>query len=345
MKKLLIILCLFAACILQAAELPWNKTLEYKYFFKPLDRLLDKNPEAAFSLLTNSHLLTEDFDYTSLFGNAQVVLLGEIHNQDVISREINVILKQLAANGFSYLATEFLLQTAQQNFDKIENKNIDLVELSKKTDPRFEPDFTTILTLKIADDLKLKVVGLEIDKILDRGGIDWAKTEEGLKTRNQAWFKKIQEILAQNPQARIVVHCGSLHSQYIANSLSTLLKQSGIKTHVVLFEVGPHPTLEKHINCQSLQEPGAAPIFAWYQFLCQFNNERKTLIIQVPSRFIEALGANTVIYFGDPNPEGKISGIEKKKLYEEMRFFFKTGCHLHPDSVSCQKLRNLSFMP
>ena len=348
MKKFFITLVLLVGAVCQAAAAPaGGETLEYKYFFFPLAHLWEQDPQMQPALLAATRPLTEDFDYTSLFGDAQVILLGEIHDKEVISREINVILKQSAGKpsmGITHLATEFLLQSAQPNFDKIKNKNIYLDRLSQAIDDRVVAYNSSLLTMQMAENLGLKVVGLDVDKILTPGGTAWALSPEGLKTRNQAWLKKIMEVIKQNPRARVVVHCGALHSQYVANSLSTLLKRKGIKTHVVLFEVGPDPKADKHMTCQFFRSLNTPPVYVWYRFFCLFGKERDNLLIQVPPQYRDVLGADTVVYFGNPNPMSKMTPQAKADVFKDMQHFPQTACHLHPDSVACQKLRHWSFV-
>lgn len=348
MKKCFLTLFLLLCALSQAAAATAaEESAEYKYFFFPLAHLWEQDPQMQPLLLEGTRPLTENFDYTALFGDAQVILLGEIHDKDVISREINVILKQAAGKpslGFTHLATEFLLQSAQPNFEKVKNKNIHLDKLSQAIDSRVISYDNALLTMKMAEDLGLQVVGLDIDRILTPGGTAWALSEEGLKTRNQAWLKKITDVLRQNPRARLLVHCGALHSQYVADSLSTLLKRKGIKTYVMLFEIGPDPKADKHMTCEFFRSLNTPPVYVWYRFFCQFGKERDNLIIRVPPRYVNVLGADSIVYFGNPNPMSKMNPQAKDDLFNDMRYFPQTACHLHPDSAACQKLRHWSFV-
>lgn len=345
MKKTALLFLLFVLAAVQAGAL-LLQTPEYIYFYKPLDSLLRQDPAAAENLRSAARVLPEDFDYTSLFGDADVVLLGEIHHKEIISREINIILKQTAKNaslGFTHLATEFLLQSAQASFDSLENKNIPLPELSKKLYTDTNEYDNGLVTIQMADGLGLHVVGLDIDEILKENGAAWGTSSGGLKIRNLAWFNKMDEVLKQNPKARFLVHCGALHSQYLPNSLSTLLKQNGLKTHVVLFEIGPDPAAEQRYTCQYFQNPKALPAFIWYQFFCRYGMERQNLLIKIPSRYVSKLGADTVVYFGNPNPLIKALPEEKTKLVKDLRYLNSSACRMHPDSAACKALREWSF--
>lgn len=348
MKKFFITLVLLAGAICQAVAATADQTPEYKYFYLPLSTLLQQDPQAAGALAAAARPLQENEDYAALLANAQVVLLGEIHNKEIISREINVVLRRLAKNtslGFTHMATEFLLQSSQKAFDAIANKQIPTAYLAKQINADITEYKNGLITMQVADGLGLKVVGLDIDEVLKSGGTAWALTDEGLKTRNVAWFGKMAEILKQNPSARFIVHCGALHSQYIANSLSSLLRRNGIKTKVVLFELGPDPASERQFSCQYFQNPQAVPSFIWYQLFCRYGMERQNLLIKVPARYVNIVGADVVVYFGNPNPLIKAKPEEKRRLIEELGYLNNTDCRMHPDSTACQSLRSFTFRP
>ena len=104
------------------------------------------------ALLQNARPVTADFDYTRLLDkDTDVLLLGEQHGDPAAKREVNVILKSLAAHngGCTHLASEFFLSEEQPALDAFSSKQITLEQLEKLEQLRALEDGMTIKCVEI----------------------------------------------------------------------------------------------------------------------------------------------------------------------------------------------------
>lgn len=322
-------------------------TPDYRQFYRPLENLLRANPAAKAELIRHASELHRKFNYAALPGReAQVVFLGEMHNQDAVSREINVILHQWTKNaklGFTHFGSEFLLQSRQPQFDEYAPKTASVKELEPHIsyNEHYGVYNGGIVAMWLARHAGLKVEGLDIDDIYEKS-VAWAIGPEGLQKRNSAWAEKITSVLRKNPSARFIVHGGMLHSQYThspVDSVSTLLNARGIKTKVIQFEIGPE---EQPANSRALDGGKSFYRNAWYDLLKKHDMEKRSWYIPVPAAYAQQLGADAIIYMANPNWLRQASQKEIEKVLD-MKGFNDPQCELSPDSSICKRIREITL--
>lgn len=145
------------------------------------------------------------------------LFIGEIHDQHEIPQfisELLPLLRQQNPNRPIFLFTEFLLDTQYANWHVT---NI-LVHTSKGHYYAPVWDAAHQLNIPIIGLESSKVPGMHFVKMADIDGnisvIPAGATPEGLRIRNEHWYKILQEYRKKNPDALFVVYTGSAHSLY-----------------------------------------------------------------------------------------------------------------------------------
>lgn len=347
MKKLILAFIFSVAGVWTAAQnTPAENSSQYRYFYAPLQQLLAQDYFAERALLGSVRELPADYNYASLIpSSSRAILLGEIHDRDSLAREINYIISELGKNqalGFTHFATEFLPQSSQSAFDKAAAKNLSLEEMARQINPNVQFYNSGLTAMRLAHSLGLRVLGLDIDEILADGGTAWALTQEGLKSRNDAWFGAMDGVFRRQDRARFVVHCGSLHSQYnIENSLGDLLKRAGTKPLVILFESGPDKSEE--LTCKNISVSVGRYNYGWYEFFCRHGLADKNLILKVPPRYADKLGMDVLIYLHNHNALRNMPKEERGRMLQDTGFLKYEDSRTHPDSTASQMMRRHFF--
>jgi hypothetical protein len=135
---------------------------------------------------------------------ARVVILGERHGVKEFPYEVGRLLRSL---GATHLATEFLLQSEQELIDAYESGRLPEREfLKKNSHPRKWPAFAA------ARKIGARLLGLDLDARRAGPGEDGGR--DSVEERNRAWLAALEKVLDAEPRARVVVYCGSAHSDY-----------------------------------------------------------------------------------------------------------------------------------
>ena len=223
--------------------------------------------ERDFYAVTHSKQLQQGVSVTAVQGkinyldyipyNARLVMLGEIHEQDWMVREVEQSIlqyKKAFPDKNVYYASEFI--------DAVPGPQLYILSKEKEAEifVQKRPYYRNITKRMIA--AGIRVVGLEnpqLSKELVRVGytqnfpntqLAWKTVSPtGMRDRNMYWAKIIRRIYEQDPDAVVFVHAGFGHTDYNQpNPLSLLLKD--LRPFVVEFAapgVGDFNTLlEKH---------------------------------------------------------------------------------------------------
>lgn len=197
-------------------------------------RTILNNPKLHQELLDHAQPMREDFNYTSLLeADTDVLLVGEEHHDDIARRDVNLMIKQLAAKRgkLTHVATEFLLSAEQPLLDQFMAGKITYAELKEKVELG-----RRAFVAEIAKRYHVNIVGLDLARAQENPG--WATSVEGFTQRNQAWTDIILTIKQHNPRAKFLLHAGSFHTQLTSKYIPTmphLLQQNGLKTKSVEF--------------------------------------------------------------------------------------------------------------
>ncbi len=281
------------------------------------------NPPLRADLMSHAKKIPTNFNYTELFGSdVDVLLVGEEHHDPIPARDINLMIKNLVGNraGLTHVASEFLLASEQPFLDAFAQKQLSYEELKKKCKLG-----QRAFVAEIARRYGVKVVGLEIARTHE--DYPWALSAEGLAARNQAWADKIVAIKRQNPQAKILVHAGSYHTQLSASygkTLAQVLKQNGLKVKVVEF-TSVTDAVWKKLNISGKYD----------------------LLFTIPDNLKPYVRADYVVYapFADYTSEEKARISEMSdSIYKEkiVTAVTEDGCLLDPDNPMCSVIINTS---
>lgn len=171
----------------------------------------------------------------------RVFLIGENHGAKEVPSEVAKIIEKLPITHF---ATEFLSQSEQGLINDYQKKIISDNDFESRIDRK-----NIMPAYKAANKKGVSIIGLE--KFPSRTGSpeDQAKvfiTEE----RNKNWMIPLRNILKNDKNAKILIYCGSAHSDYFntKKSLSIMIAEEfGKETVYVisitggtrLYETGP----------------------------------------------------------------------------------------------------------
>ena len=231
MKRLLF--CLF--CCLWGASAFATELLEQERAEALRPVVKDQNLRQK--LFSNQQSMTADFDYSVFFsGGVDVVLIGEEHRDSIPARDVNLMVKNLAKGKvkLTHVASEFLLSSEQKFLNQFARDELTYAQLKKSCKLRGRA-FVAVVGKRYG----VKVVGLDLPRAQENNY--WATTPEGMQERNNAWAKIITDIKAKHPNAKILLHAGSYHTQLSSKYFDTmpvLLKKQGLKTRSVEFVSG-----------------------------------------------------------------------------------------------------------
>ena len=268
----------------------------YEEFFKEQDNreLFDKNLEdnirkafkddAEFTkaIEGGTYALSSGTDFSDIMGGADILAVGEGHGPYEFSVEVNMMMKQLAqreANPLTHFASEFFKHTLQDTIDAYEKGeiSIDEVDCGHFGDEPCERESN----LMIANRYKVKTIALDVPTREEYLQTGWATTEEGFEHRNTVWADKIKDIFNSNKNARVLLYCGSRHSEYDTGaepSTTKLLSERGLKVKVLRFIYREH---------------------AWPDYIKSRGLGNNKVIIVIPEKYRNLANADILYYLPD----------------------------------------------
>ncbi len=158
------------------------------------------------ALLQNARPVTADFDYTRLLDkDTDVLLLGEQHGDPAAKREVNIILKSLAAHngGCTHLASEFFLSEEQPALNAFSSKQITLEQLEKQL---ALPGYSSAAAVAVR--YGLRPLGLDSSKALENPAR--AITPQGMRERSRRGGEIIAQIARQDLTSRFILYARGL---------------------------------------------------------------------------------------------------------------------------------------
>lgn len=265
-------------------------------------------------LLQNARPVTADFDYTRLLDkDTDVLLLGEQHGDPAAKREVNVILKSLAAHngGCTHLASEFFLSEEQPALDAFSSKQITLEQLEKQL---ALPGYSSAAAVAVR--YGLRPLGLDSSKALENPAR--AITPQGMRERSRRWGEIIAQIARQDLTSRFILYAGAWHTQLAADSYPTMpavLAEHGLKTKTAEFA----NTGERH----------------WRTLLEEGGLAERPVLIAVPPPYVKTVNADFIIYLPAAKPLAGETREQAEKMMGEKSFNWK-HCTEDPDHPLCK---------
>ena len=262
------------------------------------------------ALLQNARPVTADFDYTRLLDkDTDVLLLGEQHGDPAAKREVNVILKSLAAHngGCTHLASEFFLSEEQPALDAFSSKQITLEQLAL-------PGYSSAAAVAVR--YGLRPLGLDSSKALENPAR--AITPQGMRERNRRWGEIIAQIARQDLTSRFILYAGAWHTQLAADSYPTMpavLAEHGLKTKTAEFANAG----ERH----------------WRTLLEEGGLAESPVLIAVPPAYVKTVNADFIIYLPAAKPLAGETREQAEKMMGEKSFNWK-HCTEDPDHPLCK---------
>lgn len=262
------------------------------------------------ALLQNARPVTADFDYTRLLDkDTDVLLLGEQHGDPAAKREVNVILKSLAAHngGCTHLASEFFLSEEQPALDAFSSKQITLEQLAL-------PGYSSAAAVAVR--YGLRPLGLDSSKALENPAR--AITPQGMRERNRRWGEIIAQIARQDLTSRFILYAGAWHTQLAADSYPTMpavLAEHGLKTKTAEFANAG----ERH----------------WRTLLEEGGLAESPVLIAVPPAYVKTVNADFIIYLPAAKPLAGKTREQAEKMMGEKSFNWK-HCTEDPDHPLCK---------
>lgn len=262
------------------------------------------------ALLQNARPVTADFDYTRLLDkDTDVLLLGEQHGDPAAKREVNVILKSLAAHngGCTHLASEFFLSEEQPALDAFSSKQITLEQLAL-------PGYSSAAAVAVR--YGLRPLGLDSSKALENPAR--AITPQGMRERNRRWGEIIAQIARQDLTSRFILYAGAWHTQLAADSYHTMpavLAEHGLKTKTAEFANAG----ERH----------------WRTLLEEGGLAERPVLIAVPPPYVKTVNADFIIYLPAAKPLAGKTREQAEKMMGEKSFNWK-HCTEDPDHPLCK---------
>lgn len=262
------------------------------------------------ALLQNARPVTADFDYTRLLDkDTDVLLLGEQHGDPAAKREVNVILKSLAAHngGCTHLASEFFLSEEQPALDAFSSKQITLEQLAL-------PGYSSAAAVAVR--YGLRPLGLDSSKALENPAR--AITPQGMRERSRRWGEIIAQIARQDLTSRFILYAGAWHTQLAADSYPTMpavLAEHGLKTKTAEFA----NTGERH----------------WRTLLEEGGLAERPVLIAVPPPYVKTVNADFIIYLPAAKPLAGETREQAEKMMGEKSFNWK-HCTEDPDHPLCK---------
>lgn len=262
------------------------------------------------ALLQNARPVTADFDYTRLLDkDTDVLLLGEQHGDPAAKREVNVILKSLAAHngGCTHLASEFFLSEEQPALDAFSSKQITLEQLAL-------PGYSSAAAVAVR--YGLRPLGLDSSKALENPAR--AITPQGMRERSRRWGEIIAQIARQDLTSHFILYAGAWHTQLAADSYPTMpavLAEHGLKTKTAEFA----NTGERH----------------WRTLLEEGGLAESPVLIAVPPAYVKTVNADFIIYLPAAKPLAGKTREQAEKMMGEKSFNWK-HCTEDPDHPLCK---------
>lgn len=262
------------------------------------------------ALLQNARPVTADFDYTRLLDkDTDVLLLGEQHGDPAAKREVNVILKSLAAHngGCTHLASEFFLSEEQPALDAFSSKQITLEQLAL-------PGYSSAAAVAVR--YGLRPLGLDSSKALENPAR--AITPQGMRERSRRWGEIIAQIARQDLTSRFILYAGAWHTQLAADSYPTMpavLAEHGLKTKTAAFANAG----ERH----------------WRTLLEEGGLAESPVLIAVPPAYVKTVNADFIIYLPAAKPLAGETREQAEKMMGEKSFNWK-HCTEDPDHPLCK---------
>ncbi len=200
----------------------------------------------------------EDVDYSQIWGDAQALFIGEIH--DVLAHKDEVIrnLPDFQRQGLTHVAMEMFREEHQPTLDAYfagtadRNAVLELLEGWDKG-PGVKEKY-----MEMVDAVKTAGLGLlAVD--LYTAGSNFFSTNF-LRNRNYNWARIIKQTIDRTPNARVLVYDGKHHSNYniLQDSANETLANMGVSSVVIALTGGEKQTkkpwdLEENVTLASEQ--------------------------------------------------------------------------------------------
>lgn len=288
-------------------------TEERDTLFKPV--LTNNNLRML--LFGSAKRISVNFDYSALLDkDTDVLLVGEEHHNRDVATAVNLMIKNLKEKGINlkYVCSEFLLSSEQPYLDAYYKGEMSYVDLKKKCTLGGR-----VYIAEVAKRYKVRPIGLDLPKAQEDS--NWAMSAEGITERNKAWTDIIVSLKQKDPNAKIIVYGGSLHtatfSQYYP-TVAQMLKKHNIKTKTVEFVYYKDP-LWKPLSI----------------------NSNSNLLFTIPAELKKYIQADYVVF----NIENELSAQDREKvrkiLNANMTKFqkddkYSDSCEKDPDNPICK---------
>lgn len=244
---------------------------------------------------------------------AKNIFVGEIHNHAEITdflTELLPLLRQKHPNKPIFLFTEFLTD--------LHSSGGHLIDLVTQDPYRYLYDSIWHAAFKS----KMRIVGLEPRyvspfysvKISENQSVSLWATLEGVRLRNDHWWKILEKYRAQNPDAIFIIYTGSGHSFY--NEEFSLAVRTP-KEETFMLSLTPEKSFQggqAHYNRDNLEE--MAPHLSFPQPVLHWKSKDLAELsgfdmrIKVPSDYY--------IRLKQLERERKLFGEERKQLYQSL---------------------------
>ena len=182
------------------------------------DNVTDVQDEA----IKTRQKMDDKFDYSKLWPkDSQVLFIGEYHFSKFLRNTAVDLVEKLVKQGvvITHFGTEFICQDDQPQIDKWQKG--EPVTITQVCGAPGKWETYQPINEKIKSN-KIPIIALDINS-------------DEMEKRNWAWIEKIRGIIKNNPNARILVYCGSMHSDYngFPVAVSAALQEYKISTTVI----------------------------------------------------------------------------------------------------------------
>ncbi len=167
----------------------------------------------------------------------RVLAMGEIHTREIAKTELSNSLEELKALGFTHLAMEMLDSSMQEVIDNYQKsgggKNI-IVEQLERYGWSAAAASLYLDAVDQATKVGLKVVGIHrplspAEEVMNLflTGDKYGRVPRDLLERDPWMANVVHRVLDENPQNKIVVYAGQMHTMKEGRGLGSLLQSSG----------------------------------------------------------------------------------------------------------------------
>lgn len=180
-------------------------------------------------------------DYKQMVANTRVLALGETHTREITKEEVIDHIEQFKDLGFTHFGMEVFGTDAQQALDEYQSngdKKDVLIEYLKKGFGGWSPRAGE-LYLQMVNEAKragMRVIGIDLPKS-EQDQYPREGSDRDHK-RDERMAHTVSEVLAQNPENKVVTFTGTAHAGIEGAVMAGLLASSGVEITTVSISGG-----------------------------------------------------------------------------------------------------------